>query len=190
MNYLDFGVIAIILIFLVRGIWVGFIRQLASLAALILGYIFAGRYYEQISPYLSSLISSPQLRFLVTYVLLFLVVFGGVLVLGFLLKKVVSLSLLGWFDRFLGAIFGLVKAVLISTVCFMVLSGLLAEANPLLNGSFAAPYLAKSSGVLLSLVRDHNLRSLLLPKNPAITIPAPSVPDGQPIRVEPAKKSK
>ncbi len=57
MNSLDFGVIAIILLFLVRGVWVGFVRQLASLAALILGYLFAGRYYEQISPRLASVIS-------------------------------------------------------------------------------------------------------------------------------------
>jgi len=190
MNYLDLGVIAIILIFLVRGVLVGFLRQLASLAALILGYLFAGRYYEQISPHLSSVISSPQLRFLVTYALLFLLVFCGVLALGFLLKKVMSLSLLGWFDRFMGGVFGLVKAALISTVCFMVISGMLADSNPLITGSFAAPYLAKSSGFLLSFIPDQNLHSLLLPRNPAIAIPAPAIPAGQPVRINPAKKTK
>ena len=127
MTAIDFGVIAIILIFLVRGIWIGFIRQLASLAALILGYLFAGRYYEQISPRLSSVISSPQLSFLVTYALLFLAVFVGVLALGYVLKKVMSLSLLGWFDRFMGGIFGLVKAGVVVTVLFMAMSGLVGQ---------------------------------------------------------------
>jgi len=190
MNSLDFGVIAIILLFLVRGIWVGFVRQLASLAALILGYIFAGRYYEQISPRLSSLIPSPQLCFLVTYALLFLAVFFGVLALGFVLKKVMSISLLGWFDRLMGGIFGLVKAGVIIPVGFMVLSGMLADANPLITGSLTAPYLTKSSGFLLSFIPDQNLHRLLLPREPAIVFSAPEIPTGKPVRTEPAKKTK
>ena len=190
MNSLDFGVIVIILLFLVRGVWVGFVRQLASLAALILGYLFAGRYYEQISPRLSSVIPSPQLCFLVTYALLFLAVFCGVLALGFVLKKVMSVSLLGWFDRFMGGIFGLVKAGVIITVGFMVLSGMLADSNPLMANSLAAPYLTKSSGFLLSFIPDQNLHRHLLPKEPAIALPDFPIPEGKPRRADPAKKAK
>jgi len=190
MNSIDFGVIAIILLFLVRGVWVGFVRQLASLAALILGYLFAGRYYEQISPRLSSVIPSPQLCFLVTYALLFLAVFFGVLALGFVLKKVMSISLLGWFDRFMGGIFGLVKAGVIITVGFMVLSGMLSDSNPLITGSLAAPYLAKSSGFLLSFIPDQNLHRHLLPREPAIILPDSAIPADKPPRTNPAKKTK
>lgn len=190
MTAIDLGVIAIILLFLVRGVWVGFVRQLASLAALILGYLFAGRYYEQISPRLSAVISSPQLSFLVTYVLLFLAVFFGVMALGFVLKKVMSLSLLGWFDRLLGGVFGLVKAGVVVSVGFMVLSGLLADDNPLLANALASPYLGKSSGFLLSFVPDQNLHRLLLPREPALALPAPEIPAGKPGRAESAKKTK
>lgn len=190
MTAIDFGAIAIVLFFLARGIWIGFIRQLASLFALILGYLFAGRYYEQISPRLYPLISSPQLRFLVTYALLFFAVFLGVLALGFVLKKVMSLSLLGWFDRLTGGIFGLLKAAVVISVLFMVLSGLLADSNPLMTGSLTAPYLRKSSGFLLSFVPDQNLHHLLLPKEPAIDLPPPVIPAGKPPRIEPAKKTK
>lgn len=190
MTAIDFGVIAIILIFLVRGVWVGFVRQLASLAALILGYLFAGRYYEQISPRLSSLIPSPQLCFLVTYALLFLAVFAGVIALGFLLKKVMSISLLGWFDRVMGGFFGLVKAGVLTSVLFMVVSGLLADSNPLITGSLATPYLAKSSSFLLSFVPDRNLHRHLRPKESAIGFPATMIPAGQPLGIDPAIKAK
>jgi len=191
MTAIDFGAIAIVLIFLVRGIWIGFIHQLASLSALILGYLFAGRYYEQISPRLYPLISSPQLRFLVTYALLFLAIFLGVMVLGFVLKKVMSLSLLGWFDQVMGGIFGLIKAVVIISVLFMVLStGLLADTNPLITRSLTAPYLRKSSNFLLSFIPDQQLHSLLLPKEPAIDPPPPVIPASKPPRTEPAKKTK
>lgn len=189
MTAIDFGVIAIILFFLVRGIWIGFIRQMASLAALILGYIFAGRYYEQISPRLSSFIPSPQISFLVTYALIFLVVFLGVLALGYVLKKVMSLSLLGWFDRFMGGVFGLVKAGVVVTVLFLAMSGLLADTNPLMTDSLASPYLFKSSGMLLSSVPDQKLQRHLLPKEPAIVLLAPAVPAGKPVRTDSEKKS-
>ena len=190
MTAIDFGAIAIVLFFLARGIWVGLIRQLASLAALILGYLFAGRYYEQISPRLSSVITSPPLCFLLTYALLFGAVFFGVLALGFVLKKVMSLALLGWFDRAMGGILGLVKAGVIVSVGFMVLSGLLAEANPLMTNSLAAPYLRKSSGFLLAFVPDQNLHRLLLPKEPALILPEAVIPAGQPVRTDSAKKTK
>jgi membrane protein required for colicin V production len=190
MTAIDFGVIVIILVFLARGIWVGFVRQLASLAALILGYLFAGRYYEQISPRLSPVISSPQLSFLVTYVLLFLAVFCAVLVLGFLLKKVISLSLLGWFDRLMGGIFGLVKAGVVVTVLFMVMSGLLADTNPLMTRSLTAPYLAESSSFLLSAVPDQELHRQLLPRKPAIVLSPAAIPAGKAERADPAEKTK
>ncbi|MFA6284158.1 MAG: CvpA family protein [Desulfurivibrionaceae bacterium] len=190
MNSIDIGVIAIILIFLVRGVWIGFVRQLASLAGLILGYLFAGRYYEQISPRLAPVISSPQLCFLVTYVLLFLAVFLAVLALGFVLRKVMSVSLLDWFDRLMGGIFGLVKAGVLTTVLFMVISGMLADSNALITGSRAAPYLTKSSGFLLSFVPDQNLHRSLLPKAPAIAFPGLAIPAGQPGRTDSAKKTK
>lgn len=190
MTVIDFAAIAIILLFLARGIWAGFSRQLASLAGLILGYIFAGRYYEQISPKLSFLVSSPPLRFLLTYVLLFLAVFLAAVALGIVLKKVMSLSLLGWFDRTLGGLFGLVKAGLVVSVCFMVLSGILADSNPMLTGSFTAPYLRKSSDFLLSFVADHDLRRHLIPKTPALAPLKEPVPAGQPFRRDSAKKAK
>lgn len=190
MTAIDFGIIAIILVFLVRGIWIGFVRQLASLLGLILGYLFAGRYYEQISPRLSSVIPSPQLCFLVTYALLFLAVFFGVMALGFVLKKVMSVSLLDWFDRLMGGIFGLVKAGVLTSVLFMVASGLLAANNPLIANSLAAPYLAKSSGFLLSFVPDQNLHRHLLPKSPAIRLPDFAIPAGQPVRTDAAVKAK
>ncbi len=101
-----------------------------------------------------------------------------------------SLSLLGWFDRLLGGIFGLVKAGVVVSVSFMVLSGLLADANPLMTGSLAAPSLRKSSGFLLSFVSDQNLHSLLLPREPAIASPAPAIPAGKPFRTDSAKKTK
>lgn len=173
MTALDAAVIIIALILLIRGIWVGFIRQIASIAALILGFVAAGRYYEQFAGYTGRFIDSPQIGFLITYTVLFLLVYLLVVALGFGLKKVMSLTLLGWFDRTMGGFFGLGKAVLIMTVFFMILSGLLSSSNTLLTNSFFAPHLSTSAAYLLHFIQDTELRSRFLPKEPAI----PSLPE-------------
>ena len=180
MTALDAGVITIIAIFLFRGIWVGLIRQLASIAALVLGYIIAGRYYQESSSLISGLVPSPQLGFLLTYGLIFAGVFAVVIGLGYLLKKVVTISLLGWFDRMMGGLFGLSKAAIITTVCYMVLSGFLASSNPLLTKSVTAPYLDKSTDFMLTFVKDNKLHDNFLPKKPAISLPSLPIPGSKP----------
>lgn len=169
MTLLDAAVVIIALIFVIRGVWIGFIRQTASIAALFLGFIAAGQYHEQFSIHLKPHISTPQVAFLATYVLLFLFVFVAVHLLGWLFSKVVTLSLLGWFDKLLGALFGAVKAVLVNTVLFMVLSGILSSTSPMMQKSILAPALSKSAHVLLMFVRDPDLRRYFTFKEPAIS---------------------
>jgi len=189
MTALDAVVVAISLIFLIRGIWVGFVRQLASIAALVLGFIIAGIYHEEMSPLLGALVPSPQVRFLLAYALIFLAVFFVVILAGLALRKVVTISLMDWFDRLLGGIFGLGKAVLITTVCFMGLAGIVAASNPLLTGSFFAPHLTRTSGFLLLFIKDQNLQRHLLPKGPAISLPVLAIPQGKTARTDPGKET-
>ena len=188
MTLFDAAVIAIILGFLARGLWVGFIRQLASVAALILGFVIAGRFHGQLSPILSAFIPWPQLCFLVTYGLIFLAVFAGVIAIGFLLKKVVTLSLMGWFDRMLGGIFGLLKAGIIVSLGFLVVSGLLGLGNKLFTGSMLTPHLSRSAAFFLGFIKDQQLVSQLLPQLPAISLSDIStVPTTKAARLNPKK---
>ena len=180
MTLLDAVVIILLLLFLIRGVWIGFIRQLASIAALFLGYIAAGQYYKQFSAYLAPYIETPQIAFLITYAALFLLTFLAVVLLGYLLKQVMTLSLLGWFDRFLGSLFGLAKAMIICTIGFMLLSGMLSASNPLIKNSLLAPYLSESASFFLNFIKDKDLHSTFLPKEPAIVDLLPeAVPGGK-----------
>ena len=71
----DVLALLIFLAFLVRGILIGFIRQISSLTAMIGGFILAGyfdnEFYRLILPY----IENSHTAFLITYILLF-VAFG------------------------------------------------------------------------------------------------------------------
>ena len=166
---LDIGVIIITILFLVRGVWVGFVRQLAFFLALILGYLAAGKYYPSFSQYTSTWLKDPQLRFVVTYTVLFLCTYVGIILFGLVLKKVMQVTFLGWFDRTLGALFGLAKAAFLLTLIFMGLAGVFSTTNPIIHKSFSSKYLMISSRYMTSFIQDKELKQQLVPKKPAIT---------------------
>lgn len=169
MTVLDIGVIIITVSFLVRGVWIGFVRQLAFLLALLMGYVAAGKYYPFFSHYTSSWLHNPQLRFVVTYTVLFLLTYVAIMLLGLGLKKVMQVTFLGWFDRSMGALFGLAKAVFLCTLIFMGIAGIFSTTNPILRQSFFSPYLMISSQYMTSFIQDKDLKEELVPKKPAIT---------------------
>jgi len=168
MTALDIGVIAVSVLFLVRGIWIGFVRQIAFLLALFLGYLAAGTYYPSWSQHLSQ-VGNPQLRFVLTYALLFFGTYVLIMVLGLGLRKVMHITFLGWFDRLMGAAFGAGKAVFIATMVFMALTGIFSSNSVFIQKAFFTPYLTISAQWLTSIIRDKDLQQELLPKEPAIS---------------------
>lgn len=168
MTALDIGVIAVSVLFLVRGLWIGFVRQIAFLLALFLGYLAAGTYYSSWSQHLSQ-VSNPQLRFVMTYALLFFGTYVLIMVIGLGLKKVMHISFLGWFDRLMGAVFGGAKAVFISTMVFMALTGIFSSSSEFIHKAFFSQYLTISAQWMTSIISDKDLQQELLPKKPAIS---------------------
>src|ERR1035438_7694905 len=109
MNWLDFGRLAIVLVSALMSARKGFSREIIGLAAalfaLVLGMWFYGLAGSFLIPYVSSVRVANLIGFL-------LVVFA-VLLLGGMLGWIVSRFLrtvgLSFFDRLLGAAFGLVQ---------------------------------------------------------------------------------
>jgi len=169
MTTLDAGVIVITLIFLIRGLMIGFVRQIASLSALSIGFIAAGHYYGRFSHLLKGYINEPQLTFILTYALVFIISYVGIILAGIALKKVMQISFLGWFDRTMGGVFGFAKALFLNTLIFMFLSWILSSSSPLIQRSFFSKYLSQSAHILTRLINDEELRGHLNPKQPAIS---------------------
>ncbi len=177
----DIAVLAISALFIGHGIWVGCIKQLASIIALVVGFVAAGRLCEDFYQTILAFISSPNIAFLVSYLTLFVVIYLGVILLGMGLKKVIDIALLGWFDRAMGGLLGAAKAFFIVSLVFIVLPSILSDSNNFLRKSFSYPYLSFSSEYILQLIKDADLRSSFMPKEPAITKPLPPVEQKEPV---------
>ena len=168
MSSIDSAIILIISLLTARGMWTGFVRQLSFIVALVLAFIVAGRFYRYFSGFLGGFIATPQLAFMLTYLILFGLVYIAVIFFGRGLKKCMKVSMLGGFDRFMGGMFGMGKGMFVIILMFMVLAGLLSNSATFLRKSYFYPFLNSGSLVVMSFINDPDLRSSFKPKEPAI----------------------
>ena len=161
----------IFIAFMVRGIWIGFIRQISSLVAMIGGFALAGyfdsEFYRLVLPY----IDNSHTAFLITYILLFIAFFFLIKLVGLGLRKVMDVSLTTWFDRTVGGLFGVIKGFFFVGLLFIVIGSFMSGSNNYLKKSISYPLLSYSSDVILAFIQDYDIRSYFIPREPAIRLP-------------------
>jgi len=168
MTSFDIAVIVIIALFTIRGAWIGFIRQLAFIAALILAFLVAGAFSRQLAGFLKPLDASPLLNFILIYAVVLLAVYVLVTLVGLAMSKMMKVTMLGGFDRVLGGVFGLAKGVFLATLLFMAVAGIMSDSADFLRRSFCYPFLSNSAKALSYFISDQDMRNRLRPKEAAI----------------------
>jgi len=171
-NAFDVLVLVIFLAFLIRGIWIGLIRQISSLVAMLGGFLLAGYFDNEFYRFILPYVDNSHTAFLLTYILLFVAFFFLIKLVGMGLKKVMDITLTPWFDRTVGGLFGVIKGVFFASLIFVVMTSYLSGSNKFLKKSISYPFFVQSSKVILAFIRDHDLRSYFIPKEPAIQLPS------------------
>jgi membrane protein required for colicin V production len=156
-NWLDWTFALIVALSMVAAIMKGFIRELVSLASLVMGLVIAAVAYPRAALWFEDLTKSHE----IALGLGFLVLFLGTLLLGSLVsllaRKLIKSAGIQWFDRFLGAIFGLVRGVLVDCVLLLVLLAFAIKPEAVQQSSLA-PYVTAGANII-SLAMPGNLKS-------------------------------
>jgi membrane protein required for colicin V production len=113
MHFIDIISIIACSVFVGFGIKRGFIGEIFRLAAVIIGFIAAFIFYKPLYDLLSFITMPGAAKTALSFLVVYAVIALGVLAVGWVVKKVVHLTLLGWLDRLLGATVGLAKALLL-----------------------------------------------------------------------------
>lgn len=164
----DYIVLIISLLFLVRGVWIGFMRQLAVFFALIGGYWLACRYSALLIPSVGQLIENPRIIFLLSFSILFLVSAVLFILFGKALHKVMEVSMLGWFNRMLGFFLGGFKAFIFASLLFLIVTPTLSASNDMLRKSVSTPFLKDGAAFAQKIIFDERIRKSFNPKTSAI----------------------
>jgi membrane protein required for colicin V production len=156
-NWLDWIFAAIVTISVIAAITRGFFRELISLASLVVGLVVAAIGYPRAALWFEDLTKSHE----IALGLGFLVLFLGILLLGslvsLLVRKLVKTAGIEWFDRFLGAVFGLVLGVLVDCILLFVLLAFSIKPE-VVRQSTLAPYVTAGANII-SLAMPENLKA-------------------------------
>lgn len=151
MNWLDIVLIVVLALFILSGLIQGFIRTALALAGLIVGIFLAGRYYVAFGNWLP--IANTNIANIVAFAIIFIAVMVAAVLLAFFLRRIISLVMLGWADKLLGALFGLVLGALFCGAVLTLLTRFLTiEAT--VGGSWIATMLLDRFPVVLALLPE------------------------------------
>jgi membrane protein required for colicin V production len=124
LNPVDWIVLLALVLNLILGAIRGFFWQVLRIATLILGIILAGRFAEPVGNLLQKVftgLTTPYHRYS-AYALIFFTVYLVLLLITHLMRKVIKKLQLGGYDRFLGALFGVLKGVILAyAILFFIL---------------------------------------------------------------------
>jgi membrane protein required for colicin V production len=152
MNAFDILVAVILSYSLIRGLFRGLVKELASIIGVLGGFFAAYFFYGAAAGHLSGMVSNPAYRNILAFMVIFCSVVILVNLLAVVIKYVLNIVFLGWLDRLGGVAFGVVKGVLIVSVLFLVLTAFLPKGTPLIKDSMSAPYVSRVSEKLAALV--------------------------------------
>ncbi len=122
-NWFDTLIFIIIIISFIVGYSSGFIKQLASLAGIILGGMFAGKIASIISPYLIELTKAES--YIVkplSYIIAFISIVIFFFILGRVIHKLFKVIQLNLLNRLIGAIFSAAKWIIIMSIIVNIIS--------------------------------------------------------------------
>lgn len=118
MTVFDYAVLTILGLSVIFSVMRGMIREVLSILGWLAAFYVGRTYADQLLPMMPVDIPSESLRMLAAFLVLFLSTLLLASILGIALSAIVSKIGLGWFNRTLGALFGVLRGLLI--VCVVV----------------------------------------------------------------------
>ena len=150
MNWLDIVIIVVAVLLGIVGLRQGIITTVFGIAGLIGGIVLAGRYYDELAALLSP--AGATWANIAAYAIILIATLIVAGVIGSLVAKLVHLVLLGWLDRLVGFIFGLIIGALLCAAVLAIIVKYYPGAEAVISQSVIAKFLMGGFPLLLALL--------------------------------------
>jgi len=153
-NGFDIGLLILLVLLVLFGLIKGLTRLLIGMGALIVGFLLAAQFHQQLAVKLTWINVNEDILKLIAYVLIF---FGTMLVggvLAWVARKLLKAAMLSWADRLAGGAVGLVAAMLIAAWLVLPLVAYSPFGERALRESVLAPYVTVVSDLAKRLVPE------------------------------------
>ncbi|MGC1403384.1 MAG: CvpA family protein [Thermodesulfobacteriota bacterium] len=164
MNFLDIGILIIIALTTIRGFFKGLIKEAAGLLGIIFSFYLASYYYKDLALKAARLLSDHHLLLeIFCFILIFLVSLLICHFLAMMARGAIRIVLLGWLDRILGGIFGLIKGAVIIFFLVTILTVFHPKSSALVKDSRFFPPILTFTGKITLLI-PHKIQGDFLNK--------------------------
>jgi membrane protein required for colicin V production len=116
MTIFDYAVLGIVGISVFISLIRGFIREFLALVSWVAAFVVARAYTSEIVPLLPADIPSESLRYLAAFIILFLAALLISSLLAIALSQLLKSLKLGWLNRVLGGVFGILRGVCVVSI--------------------------------------------------------------------------
>ncbi len=156
MNILDYIILIPLLYLTIKGIIRGLIREIASLAGIILGIWLGNVYQPEVSGVIEHYLPDTKLIPLISIALIFVLMVILCNLAGMGIRLIFKKVFLGWFDRVMGGFFAVIKTIFLAYVVIIMLTFYTPSNAPLISESVLAPWIIRSYQSIIDLVSpDH-----------------------------------
>lgn len=146
-SFLDVIFAVIALFFVVRGMFRGLFKEVASTVGVVAAYYVASNHNEVAVPFFQVWFENPGLLHLLSYVAVFLGVMVGVMFLAWAIARILRITPIFWLDIPGGVAVGFAKAWLVCAVVLVGITAFLPDAE-FVNNSRGALYLTPTAELL------------------------------------------
>jgi membrane protein required for colicin V production len=155
MNLLDISILLVVTLTTIRGIFKGIIQEAATILGIIASLFLSSYYYNNLSLWLTRFVPNhPILLDIFCFVLIFILSMFLCHVLAVMIRGAIRLVLLGWLDRVLGGLFGLIKGSVIVFFLVTILMLFYPKSSPVVKDSRLFPSIQTFTEKLTFLIPD------------------------------------
>jgi membrane protein required for colicin V production len=124
MHPIDIVAIALALLFIILGLYRGFVEEAVRLIGIVAAFFTGLALYRQLAVHLTFLKLSGAVLSVVSFLLIFLATLLVIILLGMLLRKVIHLTVLGGVDRICGGLLGFLKVFFLVWIVVITIESL------------------------------------------------------------------
>ncbi len=159
-GWIDWLFLAVVLLSVVVGLMRGLVYEVMSLLGWVVAYVAAQTFAGAVAPAIPIGAPGSGLNVAAAFVIVFVVVLIGWGLLSWLIKRLLQASPLSPFDRALGAVFGLLRGVLVALVAATAINMTPLAASPSWKTAHSAAGLQMLLSGLKPLLPDAIVRHL------------------------------
>jgi membrane protein required for colicin V production len=159
MNWADWVMIALLVSSCIAGVLRGLLREIVSLVTWLAALWLAWKYAPLLEPHLGGALNNDNVRAWAARAVIFLAVLLLGSLIGLIVSHIARLSLFSGTDRFLGGVFGIVRAVVMIGLLVMLCHAVRLEGEPWWHRSILVPYAERAANVLRGLVGERKIHA-------------------------------